>query len=120
MIVNVKVYAQWVFETAGSKTSVENIVNTFDEVKRLAGTVQGLIFDLSVVKVKGALAGDKSYYPVVSLTPNMSAASIEKLSGYLSSGAFGRNDLLMLDEAKFTALEAKKQAALPAPKTISI
>jgi len=121
IIIDVKnILTQWRFETAGSKSSVDSIVNAFDAIKGMLGTVKGLVFDLAVKKVKSDKAGDKSFYPVVSLTCNMGLTNIEKLGGYLASGVFSGSDLLLLNDTKFLALEATKQAALPAPKTISI
>ena len=60
----------WQFSTKGRASSIKNIRESFDGVKRMRGTVTQTVFDLSVQFAKSNKPGVNSRYPVVSLVAN--------------------------------------------------
>lgn len=60
----------WQFSTKGRASSVNNIRNSFDAVRKMRGTVCQTVFDLSVAFAKSNKPGVNSRYPVVSLVAN--------------------------------------------------
>ena len=56
----------------------------FDAIKDYAGTVINIPFDLSVEKVISQKPGQKHAYPVISLVPNISQESLEKIRNFLN------------------------------------
>ncbi len=76
----------WKLETKGVASSLPNIRDTFDFVRKVAGTVQCVPMDLHVKKVKSQRPGDKRLYPVISLIPNVSQERLEDVRGYLDNG----------------------------------
>lgn len=60
----------WQFRTKGSKSTIPNIVGTFDTVLKHRGSVSGVLFDLNVAFAKSQKPGDTSRFPVVTLVPN--------------------------------------------------
>lgn len=71
----------WQFSTKGDKSSIPNIVNTFDTLIQMKGTVLGVIFDLTVQFAKSQKPGEASRFPVVSLVPNISESNQQILKG---------------------------------------
>lgn len=79
----------WEFTTKGTESTIPNIVEAFDAVREINGHADGVIFDLSVEFAKSSKPGDASRYPVVSLVPNHSEQSIDKVkqsAPYLVNG----------------------------------
>ena len=60
----------WQFSTKGRASSVKNIRDSFDAVRKMRGTVCQTVFDLSVAFAKSNKPGVNSRYPVVSLIAN--------------------------------------------------
>lgn len=60
----------WQFSTKGRASSVNNIRNSFDAVRKMRGTVCQTVFDLSVHFHKSNKPSSNSRYPVVSLVAN--------------------------------------------------
>ena len=60
----------WQFSTKGKASSVKNIRDSFDAVRKMRGTVCQTVFDLSVAFAKSNKPGVNSRYPVVSLVAN--------------------------------------------------
>lgn len=60
----------WQFSTKGKASSVKNIRDSFDAVRKMRGTVCQTVFDLSVAFTKSNKPGVNSRYPVVSLVAN--------------------------------------------------
>lgn len=60
----------WQFSTKGKASSVKNIRDSFDAVRKMRGTVCQTVFDLSVAFAKSNKPGVNSRYPVVSLIAN--------------------------------------------------
>lgn len=71
----------WQFSTKGNLSSIPNIVNTFDTMINMKGSVVGTIFDLTVQFAKSQKPGESSRFPVVSLIPNISEKNMEILKG---------------------------------------
>ena len=61
----------WQYTTRGDKSSIPNIVSTFDMVNNTANGIVGVVFDLAVQFAKSQKPGDASRYPVVNLIPNL-------------------------------------------------
>lgn len=60
----------WVFSTRGKASSIKNIINSFDGVKMLRGTVTNSVFDLSVAFAKSNKPNQNNRYPVVTMIAN--------------------------------------------------
>lgn len=69
----------WQFTTKGAKSTIPNIVETFDTVKKHRGSVNGVVFDLNVAFAKSQKPGESSRFPVVTMVPNNSAENLEEL-----------------------------------------
>lgn len=97
------VFGVWKFETHGEKSSINNIRDTYDEIKSTAGTVVNIPFDLCVKKATSNKPEMKSSYPVVTLVPNLSAENMETLRNFLQTGMDTKR-IGILNEQKFAAL----------------
>jgi hypothetical protein len=105
------IYALWMYQTKGIKSSLPQIRDTFDMVLAQAGTIQNIPFDLVVKKVKGQKPGDTTTYPVVQLIPNVSKDNLTTLHNFLSSGG-SIDNFGLLDDGKISQL-----ALNPAPQS---
>lgn len=76
----------WTFSTKAKQTTIPSVVKAFDYVRERANTIVGFPFNLIVEKKTGYSPGDPKSYPVVSLVPNFSDESIEKVAKYLEQG----------------------------------
>ncbi len=76
----------WRFETKAKATTIPSIVKAFDFVKERANTIIGFPFNLIVEMNKGYNPGEARSYPTVSLVPNFSEESIEKVAAFLEAG----------------------------------
>lgn len=85
----------WQFSTKGKASSIRNIRESFDGVKRMRGTVTGTVFDLSVQFAKSNKPGSNSRYPVVSLIANDN-----RISEIRDAMAPTQNLSLLLPESK--------------------
>lgn len=117
LITDIKVLGYWRFETRGELSSIPQVRDTFDFVQKEAGTIIQIPFDLQVKKVKSQKPGVASMYPVVSLIPNLSPQSIEKLYNFLEAGnkvrgmlTSDRVDQLLLEPT----LPSEEQTTTPA------
>lgn len=97
------VFGVWKFETHGDKSSINNIRDTYDEIKSMAGTVINIPFDLCVKRATSNKPDTKTSYPVVTLVPNLSAENMETLRNFLQSGMDIKRAGI-LTESKFAAL----------------
>jgi hypothetical protein len=80
------VFGVWQLQTAGDKSSINAIRNTYDEIKELAGTIVNIPFDLCVKKAVSNKPEMKTSYPVITLVPNLSAENMETLRKFFESG----------------------------------
>jgi hypothetical protein len=104
------VFGMWQLQTKGTKSSIENIVNTYDSMKQHAGTICNIPFDLQVQKVTGQKPGQKRKFPVISLVPHISAENVEMVRNFLESG--GQLDRMgMLTDDKISQLQLKDRNA---------
>lgn len=102
VITNIKtLLGQWELTTYAEKSSIDQIIGTFDNVLAAAGTVKMIPFDLIVSKVKKDMSGNPSKYPVLSLVANNSIDSLNKLAA-LGAGTMGHG---ILTEEKILQLE---------------
>ena len=85
-------FGQWQFTTHADKSSIDQIITAFDNVKQAAGTVKMIPFDLTVTKVKKDMSGNPSKYPVISLVANSSFESLNRLAE-LGESAFNKGIL---------------------------
>lgn len=98
------VFGMWQLQTKGTKSSIENIINTYDSLKEHAGTICNIPFDLQVQKVTGQKPGQKRKYPVISLVPHISAKNVEMVRNFLEGGG-EINKLGMLTDEKINQLQ---------------
>lgn len=112
LIVSVKVLGHWKFETSGELSTIPQVRDTFDYVRQQAGTICKIPFDLKVKKVKSQKPGAASSFPVVSLVPNLSAESVERLSEFVSAGSVPKG--LLTEEKLMAPMELPPVA--PEPK----
>jgi hypothetical protein len=104
------VFGMWQLQTKGTKSSIENIINTYDSMKQHAGTICNIPFDLQVQKVTGQKPGQKRKFPVISLVPHISAENVEMVRNFLESG--GQLDRMgMLTDDKISQLQLKDRNA---------
>lgn len=104
----------WEFTTKASKSTIPNIISTFDFIQSRAGTIIGFPFDLVVTKAQGYNPGQPKNYPVVSLIPNRGEENIVAIKNYLSGG--GRIEdiaAISMNETKLLAL-SRSTEAIPA------
>jgi hypothetical protein len=71
----------WQFSTKGDKSSIPNIVSTFDTMMDIKKSIVGVMCDLTVQFAKSQKPGETSRFPVVSLVPNVSEKNLEILQG---------------------------------------
>lgn len=74
----------WVFETNGAKSSIPNIVGTFDMMKAQCGHAAGVLFDMNVQFAKSQKPGSRSKYTVVSIIANETEEAISKIKSVQS------------------------------------
>jgi hypothetical protein len=79
LILEIKIWGLWCFETKGVESTIPQIEGSYDSVYARAGTVVNIPFDLEVKKVVSQKPDSKNSYPVVSLTANLSEPSLEKI-----------------------------------------
>lgn len=70
-----EVLGVWQLDTRAAKSSIQQIVSTFDFVLEKRGSVVGVAFDLKVEKVTSTKPDSKSVFPVISLIPKGGAAT---------------------------------------------
>lgn len=103
------VYGHWEFNTRATKSTINQIIATFDNVKDQAGRVSGIPFDLIVTMANSRKPNVISKYPVVTLVPNIGSENLEKISTYLSDMSFGKVGVLTEEKiAKLTSGESPK------------
>jgi hypothetical protein len=108
----------WEFRTHGDDSTIPNLVGVFDNVKRIAGTVQMIPFDLFVKKVKSDKSGVASSYSVVNLVPNIGTENMLLLGDYVNKGLVSLSNGILTD-AKVTEIGQQQNATLkilPAPR----
>lgn len=113
VLVDFPVLGQWEIYTKGSKSTIKNIIGTYDSTKQFAGRVRGIPFNLTVTKVKsnrhlGTTSGGKPivrYYPVISLHPDLGVKAQEQVR------QLGEQVQGFISQAKI------QQLAIEAPKT---
>lgn len=76
----------WVFSTKAKMTTIPSVIKAFDFVRERANTIVGFPFSLIVEKKKGYSPGEARNYPVVSLIPNFSDETIDKVRDYIDAG----------------------------------
>lgn len=76
------VFGIWEYRSRGSKSSIPQIISTFDKVLEMAGRIAGIPFDLQVKFAKSQKPGSNSRFPVVSIIPNISEAHLNLISEY--------------------------------------
>jgi hypothetical protein len=96
----------WQLETKADKSSIDQIINTFDYVMNNAGTVTRIMFDLAVIKHKSQKPNDPSAYPVISLIPNISESNLQLLKEFSESGKL--NNVGYLNDSKILQLQENK------------
>lgn len=84
----------WQFRTKGSLSTIPSVRDAFDAMLESNGKVAGVIFDLSVKFAKSQKPGQKSRFPVVSLTANESRENIERVVEARREGEKQKNLLL--------------------------
>lgn len=97
----------WTFSTKAKQTTIPSVVKAFDYVRERANTIIGFPFNLIVEKKTGYNPGEAKNYPVVSLVPNFSEESIEKVAAYLEAGG----NVAKLSTRMIQASELKQLAA---------
>ena len=99
------VLGYWEFMTKGSKSSIPNIISTFDFIQQKAGTIMGFPFDLTVSKASGYSPGAAKSYSVVQLIPNRGEENITAIKEYLEGGGdISKIATISMNEKKLLAL----------------
>jgi len=113
------VYGHWEFTTRATKSTINQVIATFDHVKEQAGRVSAIPFDLVITMAQSRKPNVVSRYPVVTLVPNIGAENLEKISMYLGDMSFGK--IGVLTEEKINKLAAANEMkALESPKVEEI
>lgn len=73
------VLGTWTLTTYADKSSIDQIISTFDQMLENAGKVAMIPFDLTVRKVTSDVSGSNRKYPVLTLVPNISAENIHRI-----------------------------------------
>jgi len=111
LVLNCGYFGLWELNTYGAESSIPGIIAAIDQVIALSGgRLAGIVFELSVRKVKSDKAGDSKNYPVLQIVPNISPEAMEKLQG-LPAGFQG-----LLTEQRLSQIEAPQIILLEAPK----
>ncbi len=77
----------WEYSTGGAKSSIREIIASYDLVKSITGDrVRGIPFDLTVKKVVSQKPGAKHSYPVVSLIANIGQDNLDRVREFLEQG----------------------------------
>jgi hypothetical protein len=108
------VFGMWRFSTKGTRSSIPQIRDTYDQVKREAGFVANIPFDLIVEKVKSNKPGSTSVFPVVTLVPNIGQENMALLEEYVSQGKRLRGVLTEQRIAELVGTVESERPALPA------
>lgn len=78
----------WKFITYGANTSIRQIIESFDTVKDMAGTVRMVPFDLVVEKRSNSVSGSPVKYSTVNLVPSASFDSMKAIKEFASGEQF--------------------------------
>jgi hypothetical protein len=78
-----RIVGLWELTTKGSKSSIPNVVDTFDAVNNMHGSVCKAMFDMNVKKVTSQKPGEKSTYPVISLVVNNSEENLMLVRNFI-------------------------------------
>lgn len=97
------VFGHWSLETKADASSIDAIKDTFDYVFNRAGTVQRVLFDLTVKKHKSQKPGSPSSYPVINLICNVSEQNLLNVKSYIEEN----QKALMITDSVFKAEENK-------------
>lgn len=95
-------------DTKAKESTIPQIISTFDEVKRMAGTIVNIPFDMVVVKVKSQLPGEKKIFPVINLIPNVSSDNLTIVKKFLTQTGDDIKQLGMLNDDKILQLKNEK------------
>lgn len=91
----------WAFSTSADASSIPSIIGSYEQVRKMNGTVAGVIFDLSVKMHVSNKPGDSSRYPVVNLVVNESKENVERVM------AMRKSPRLEIEEQKVLQIENK-------------
>ncbi|GAB3272587.1 hypothetical protein GCM10027347_44320 [Larkinella harenae] len=83
VIKDIPVLGYWQFTTKGSKTSIPNLRDMFDNCLQTLGSIRFFPLLLTIKKVKSNNPGAVKHYPVVDLIPQFSLETGLKISEYL-------------------------------------
>jgi len=87
------IMGEWELRTSGEASSIPNILGVLDlALEKNNNSLTGVLFDLSVKKVKSDKSGDSSQYSVISLTPKAS-----NMAKSVPSDALPQANLLLLN-----------------------
>lgn len=91
ILINVQnILGYWQFQTAGSLSSIPNLVSAFDTAKGLCGGRKELFtripFDLNLAQHKSQKPGSNSVYNVLTMAANATEDSINRAGNWLDSG----------------------------------
>lgn len=78
VLVNYPIQGRWELQTSATKSSINELLNTYDAVKQARGSVVGVHFVLQCQKVKSNRDGVARQYTVVSMAPLITADEIEE------------------------------------------
>jgi hypothetical protein len=79
------VFGAWTLTTKGKKSSIPQILGSYDMVQKAAGSVIGIPFDLQVKKVVSNKPESKSKFPVIQLVANVSQGHLEKVRNFIDN-----------------------------------
>jgi hypothetical protein len=90
-------YGVWEFSTKAEKSSIPQIIETFDLILDRVGSVLSVPFELTVEKVVSNKPGVSDTFPVVKLVPNLSVGALDTVKRFLTEGR-GELPLLLTEE----------------------
>lgn len=76
------VYGCWEFSSRGEKSTIPNIVHSFDMIREGFGRVAWIPFDLQVSFATDQKPDSKKRYPVVRLVPNVGQEHLQLIADY--------------------------------------
>ena len=87
------IMGEWELRTSGEASTIPNVLGVLDlTLEANGGVLTGVVFDLSVKRVKSDKSGDSSQYSVISLTPKAS-----NLVKSVPSDALPQSNILLLN-----------------------
>lgn len=81
------VFGMWQLNTYATKSTIPQVLSTFDNVRETTRSIRGIPFDLLVHKhTSNNPSKQKRNYPVITLVPNISQENMELVGNWVATG----------------------------------